>query len=123
MCSGKPHITDSMPHCAAKVTWKFLLTVRVINQRLQPLGKLRRITGRPSLVNQANIQQIKQMHLVFSTERCQLDLNQRFKRQNTVIVTFFRLHNIRVKHRFMGAYFFAGKDNMNGITRFRIGAI
>ncbi len=56
---------------------KLALTVRVVNQRLQTLGKLRQIKACPRLVDEADVKQVNQVHTVYDAERSQLGLTQR----------------------------------------------
>ena len=76
------HAGKIMPCFAGKFTCprpRAALPVRVVNQRLQPLGKLRRIPRCPGLVDQADVQQINEVHLVFNAECRQLDLDECFQ--------------------------------------------
>jgi hypothetical protein len=75
MCNVEPHTRDSMPYSGHDFNAKVSLTIWVINEQLQPLGKLDGVTSRPRLVNQTDTKQIKEMHLVFSTKCRQFDLN------------------------------------------------
>ncbi len=78
---------------------------------------------RPARVDQTDIQQIAQVRTVLVSKRRQFNADQGGQRQNTKTVGYFRFGDIGVGQRLMRTDFFTGEDNMNGIPRFRLGAV
>lgn len=111
--------------CESKKENCFLLvlSLRIVEQRLQSLAQRGWESGRPRCINQTDLNHILQVRLILASVAVEFHLNERLQFDDTFVIDLYSSIHSGRRASVFGTHFAISDEDMESLARFSIGPV